>query len=59
MLAFPTPCTVFFQESLWLPLVQVKNVYVLPGVPYLFQKLLGGLEHLFVGEKFFYEKIDL
>lgn len=55
MLCFPSPCQVFFIEPLWLPLVVVKNVYIYPGVPYLFEKLMTGLVHLFEAGKFFRE----
>jgi molybdenum cofactor synthesis domain-containing protein len=55
MLAFPSPCQVHFIEPLWLPLVIVKNVYIFPGVPFLFTKLIEGFAHLFNGGKFFRE----
>lgn len=57
MLAFPSPCQVHFIEPLWLPLVVVKNVYIFPGVPFLFTKLMHGFAHLFNGGKFFREII--
>lgn len=57
MLQFPTPCEVFFVEPLWLPLVVVKNVYVFPGVPFLFESLMNGLSYLFKGGKFYRELI--
>lgn len=53
MLRFPTPCQVFFVEPLWLPLVVVNNVYIFPGVPYLFSKMMANLAHLFQGGKFY------
>lgn len=53
MLTFPSPCQVHFIKPLWLPLVVVKNVYVFPGVPYLFEKMMHGFAHLFVGGKFY------
>jgi molybdenum cofactor synthesis domain-containing protein len=53
MLTFPTPCQVFYVEPLWLPLVVARNVYVLPGVPYLFEKLMTSFAHLFKGGKFY------
>jgi len=55
MLAFPSPCQVYFVDPLWLPLVVVKNVYIFPGVPYLFAKLITSFAHLFDGGKFFRE----
>lgn len=57
MLGFPSPCEVHFIEPLWLPVVAVKNVYIFPGVPYLFEKMMTGLAHLFLGEKFYREII--
>jgi molybdenum cofactor synthesis domain-containing protein len=53
MLRFPTPCTVHFIKPLWLPLVIVRNVFIFPGVPYLFQTMLNGFSNLFEGGKFF------
>lgn len=36
---------IFIDNSLWVPIVGVhKKVYILPGVPQLFKKLLDGLE---------------
>jgi FAD synthetase len=57
MLCFPTPCQVFFIEPLWLPLVVVNNVYIYPGVPFLFEKLMTSFAHLFKGRKFFRETL--
>ncbi len=57
MLRFPTPCVVHFIEPLWLPLVVVKNVFVFPGVPFLFQTMINGFAHLFLGGKFYREII--
>jgi molybdenum cofactor synthesis domain-containing protein len=53
MLKFPSPCEVFFIKPLWLPLVRIKNVYVFPGVPFLFEKLIKSFSHLFLGGQFF------
>lgn len=53
MLQFPSPCEVHFIEPLWLPLVVVKNVYIFPGVPYLFEKMITGFAYLFSGSKFY------
>lgn len=52
MAKFPTDTTgtnnlekIFVDETLWVPIVGVqKRVYILPGVPQLFRKLLDGLE---------------
>lgn len=57
MLILPSPCTVHFLAPLWLPLVQVKNIYIFPGVPHLFQKLMTDFSSLFTGEKFYREII--
>lgn len=57
MLCFPNPCQVFFLEPLWLPLVVVKNVYVFPGVPFLFETMIKGFMHLLEGGKFYREII--
>lgn len=53
MLILPTPCTVHFMEPLWLPLVVAKNVYIFPGVPYLFEKMIRHFAYLFQGGKFY------
>jgi len=57
MLRYPTPCTVYFIKPLWLPLVVVNNVYVFPGVPYLFETMMNGFAHLFAGGRFFRETV--
>jgi molybdenum cofactor synthesis domain-containing protein len=57
MLCFPDPCQVYFMEPLWLPLVVVNNVYVFPGVPFLFETMIKGFLHLFDGGKFYRQTI--
>lgn len=57
MLTFPSPCEVFFLKPLWLPLVRVRNVFILPGVPELFSRMLVNFRELFQGGKFFRELI--
>lgn len=57
MLHFPSPCQVFFLEPLWLPLVVVRNIYVFPGVPFLFENMIKGFLHLFEGGKFYRQTI--
>lgn len=37
MATIPKPSAVFRTAGLWIPLVQVRNVLILPGVPRLFQ----------------------
>ncbi len=41
MALLPEAARVSFAPNLWVPLVQVANVLVLPGVPVLFNRLLG------------------
>jgi molybdenum cofactor synthesis domain-containing protein len=36
--------------NLWVPVVYVENVYVLPGIPSLFELLLDGMKERFTGE---------
>ncbi len=57
MLAFPENSQLYFVEPLWLPLVQCKNVYIFPGVPFLFNRLMASFSPLFKGGKFFRETI--
>ena len=36
-----SPCLqVLFTPGLWVPLVNVKNVFILPGIPKLFQAMI-------------------
>ena len=37
----PTPAEVLFTEGLWVPLVNVGGVYILPGIPRLFQSMVA------------------
>lgn len=57
MLLFPFPCDVIFKKPFWLPLVIVKNVYIFPGVPVLFEKMLDQVAYLFKGQKIFRQVI--
>lgn len=44
MALLPNPCEVFWTDGLWVPLVcVVGKVYVLPGIPRLFQRMLGSV----------------
>lgn len=44
MAMLPRPCEVFWTEGLWVPLVcVVGKVYVLPGIPGLFERMLGSV----------------
>lgn len=49
MALLPFPAEVLSVEGLWMPIVHVKNVYVLPGVPPLFDRILSSLSHRFSG----------
>lgn len=40
MASLPSPDELIFSPDLWVPLVRVKNVLLLPGVPRLFHTLL-------------------
>lgn len=40
MARIPQPDRIIFTPGLWVPLVQVRNVLILPGVPRLFQSML-------------------
>lgn len=57
MLFYPESAQVYFAKPMWLPLIRVENLYILPGVPSLFTRLLEAFSHLFVGEKFYREII--
>ncbi len=57
MLRFPHPCQIQFLPPLWLPLVVVNNVFIFPGVPFLFHKMIDGFVHLFEAGKFYREII--
>lgn len=40
-----------FTEDLWVPLVNLHNVYILPGIPRLFQSMISAHKNRFVGDK--------
>eukprot|EP01101_Sappina_pedata_P002152 TRINITY_DN12411_c0_g1_i1.p2 TRINITY_DN12411_c0_g1~~TRINITY_DN12411_c0_g1_i1.p2 ORF type:complete len:150 (-),score=36.41 TRINITY_DN12411_c0_g1_i1:54-503(-) len=40
MARFPAGSELLFTEGLWVPIVVTKNVYILPGIPWLFSKML-------------------
>lgn len=45
MALFPTEAEVLFvKDSLWVPVVNLEKVYILPGIPSLFQALLDNLD---------------
>lgn len=46
MAELPAGATIHDVEGFWVPVVQVHNVYVLPGVPLLFERMLDALDTL-------------
>lgn len=40
MAELPNGCETLWTDGLWVPLVVVRNVYVLPGIPRLFEQML-------------------
>lgn len=40
MATLPTPAEVLFTEGIWVPLVNINSVYILPGIPRLFQSMI-------------------
>lgn len=51
MAILPAPCETFWTRALWVPLACVNgNVYVLPGIPTLFSKMLGSVPTERLGE---------
>ena len=38
-------------DGLWVPLVNLHNVYILPGIPRLFQGMISAHKDRFVGDK--------
>lgn len=51
MATLPAGCAVHATPGLWVPLVQLRNVYVLPGVPWLFAQMLEANRGLFSGPR--------
>ncbi len=49
MFTFPNTCKIITHKSLLLPLIIVKNVYILPGVPALFIKFTNIIKYHFYG----------
>ena len=49
MATLPEGCVVHDTPNSWVPLVQVANVYVLPGVPWLYKQMLEANRGLFTG----------
>ena len=47
MAMLPTNLTnVLWTPDLWVPIAVVKNVYILPGVPHLFQEMIEGNRYI-------------
>ena len=49
MATLPAGCIVHETPGSWVPLVQIQNVFVLPGVPWLYKQMLEANRHLFTG----------
>ncbi len=49
MATLPAGCTVHDTTGSWVPLAQVRNVFILPGVPWLFKSMLEANKELFRG----------
>lgn len=47
MAQVPLPDELCFNEHMLTPVVRVRNVYILPGIPELFRQLVGGLRERF------------
>jgi molybdopterin-biosynthesis enzyme MoeA-like protein len=41
MATLPTPSEVLFTPGMWVPLVNINSVYILPGIPRLFQGMIS------------------
>lgn len=40
MATLPVRAEVLFTDGLWVPLVNIDDVYILPGIPRLFQQMI-------------------
>lgn len=52
MARFPRGAAVHMRDGLPIPVVAVRNVYVLPGIPVLFQSSLEGFRDMLAGRPF-------
>lgn len=43
MALVPQPSNVYWTDGLWVPTINIKNVYIFPGIPSLFEKMLLSL----------------
>lgn len=51
MATLPVGAEILSTEGMWVPLVNINEVYVLPGIPRLFQGMLGGHLDRFRGQQ--------
>lgn len=51
MALLPDSCEVLWTKGIWVPLAVVRNVYILPGIPSLFELMLDGARERFKGER--------
>lgn len=49
MATLPFPSEVLFTDGLWVPLVNLNGIYVLPGIPRLFQQMVKAHQDRFTG----------
>eukprot|EP00002_Diphylleia_rotans_P009709 TRINITY_DN2006_c0_g1_i3.p1 TRINITY_DN2006_c0_g1~~TRINITY_DN2006_c0_g1_i3.p1 ORF type:complete len:294 (+),score=71.14 TRINITY_DN2006_c0_g1_i3:119-1000(+) len=49
MARFPTPYNKLWTPGLWVPIVVTRNVYILPGIPRLFEQMIEANAAHFVG----------
>lgn len=49
MATLPSPAEVLFTEGLWVPLVNLQGIYILPGIPRLFQSMVSAHQARFTG----------
>mmetsp|Transcript_19004 Transcript_19004/g.32507 ORF Transcript_19004/g.32507 Transcript_19004/m.32507 type:complete len:295 (+) Transcript_19004:2-886(+) len=52
MATLPTPAEVLVTPGTWVPLVNLGGVYILPGIPKLFQQLITAHQERFTGRAF-------
>lgn len=49
MATLPVGAHIYQDDDLWVPLVVMHNVCVLPGIPWLYRKMMDLHAHIFVG----------
>jgi molybdenum cofactor synthesis domain-containing protein len=57
MARFPQGSEVHMREGLPIPIVSIRNVFVLPGIPYLFRDSLNALRDMFRGRAFYLQDV--